>query len=224
MEDDRSHADGAALDSLAHIGTAAAVVVAAAAAPQPAGEGHSSHGNSQAQSRLWDPAGSAVAVAQPQQAEGRGTEGAESEEQGGAEGTGLRQRGRGAHAELARDEDNLGLVGGDAERRESRGGQATGEEEGEGTSASAAEESRKASRSDRWRKLANMNIRVQSTFWMVVAFSAFVWMGHLFLVAAVLVLQVLSAKELFSLFARAASSKAQQQNLQLHNTYRMLNW
>lgn len=62
-----------------------------------------------------------------------------------------------------------------------------------------------------------MWIRAQSTIWMIGSFALVVYMGHLYITAMVVVIQIYMAKELFNLLRKANEER------QLPG-FRLLNW
>ncbi|KAL3507714.1 hypothetical protein ACH5RR_033096 [Cinchona calisaya] len=66
-------------------------------------------------------------------------------------------------------------------------------------------------------KYKSMMIRVYSSFWMIGGFAFIIYMGHLYIWAMVVVIQIIMAKELFNLLRRAHEDK------QLPG-FRLLNW
>lgn len=66
-------------------------------------------------------------------------------------------------------------------------------------------------------KYKSMLIRTYSTFWMIGGFIAIIYLGHLYIWAMVVVIQIFMAKELFNLLRKAHEDK------QLPG-FRLLNW
>ncbi|XP_028778771.1 phosphatidate cytidylyltransferase 2 [Neltuma alba] len=66
-------------------------------------------------------------------------------------------------------------------------------------------------------KYKSMWIRAHSTFWMIAGFALVIYMGHLYITAMVVVIQIFMAKELFNLLRRAHEDR------QLPG-FRLLNW
>ncbi|XP_054803785.1 phosphatidate cytidylyltransferase 2-like [Prosopis cineraria] len=66
-------------------------------------------------------------------------------------------------------------------------------------------------------KYKSMWIRAHSTFWMISGFASIIYMGHLYITAMVVVIQIFMARELFNLLRRAHEDR------QLPG-FRLLNW
>ncbi|KAI9085353.1 hypothetical protein K1719_032730 [Acacia pycnantha] len=66
-------------------------------------------------------------------------------------------------------------------------------------------------------KYKSMWIRAYSTFWMIAGFASVIYMGHLYITAMVVVIQIFMARELFNLLRRAHEDR------QLPG-FRLLNW
>lgn len=66
-------------------------------------------------------------------------------------------------------------------------------------------------------KYRSMLIRLYSTLWMIGGFAFIIYMGHLYIWAMVVVIQIFMAKELFNLLRKAHEDK------QLPG-FRLLNW
>lgn len=66
-------------------------------------------------------------------------------------------------------------------------------------------------------KYKSMLIRLYSTLWMIGGFAFIIYMGHLYIWAMVVVIQIFMAKELFNLLRKAHEDK------QLPG-FRLLNW
>lgn len=66
-------------------------------------------------------------------------------------------------------------------------------------------------------KYKSMRIRVYSALWMLVGFILIVYLGHLYICAMVIVIQILMVAELFNLLRRA------HENRRLPG-FRLLNW
>ena len=66
-------------------------------------------------------------------------------------------------------------------------------------------------------KYKSMLIRTYSTVWMIGGFASIVYMGHLYIWAMVVVIQIYMARELFNLLIKSSEEK------QLPG-FRLLNW
>lgn len=66
-------------------------------------------------------------------------------------------------------------------------------------------------------KYKSMLVRAYSTVWMIGGFALIIYMGHLYIMAMVVVIQILMARELFNLLRRARED----QHLP---GFRLLNW
>lgn len=66
-------------------------------------------------------------------------------------------------------------------------------------------------------KYKSMLIRTYSSVWMIGGFALIIYMGHLFITAMVVVIQIFMAKELFNLLRKAHEDR------QLPG-FRLLNW
>lgn len=66
-------------------------------------------------------------------------------------------------------------------------------------------------------KYKSMLVRAYSTLWMIGGFALVIYMGHLYIAAMVIVIQIFMARELFSLLRRAHEDR------QLPG-FRLLNW
>ncbi|CAI5516771.1 unnamed protein product [Closterium sp. Naga37s-1] len=70
------------------------------------------------------------------------------------------------------------------------------------------------------RKYVGMWTRVRSSVWMIGGFAVIVYMGHVYIWALIIALQILMTHELFGLATRAIRSRSHQQ----HAAFRFLNW
>ncbi|KAK4270987.1 hypothetical protein QN277_019749 [Acacia crassicarpa] len=66
-------------------------------------------------------------------------------------------------------------------------------------------------------KYKSMWIRAYSTFWMIAGFASVIYMGHLYITAMVVVIQIFMARELFNLLRRAHEDRRLP-------GFRLLNW
>ncbi|KAK4764856.1 hypothetical protein SAY86_025946 [Trapa natans] len=66
-------------------------------------------------------------------------------------------------------------------------------------------------------KYRSFMIRARSTVWMILAFALIIYMGHLYITAMIIVIQIIMAKELFNLLRRSHEDR------QLPG-FRLLNW